>query len=414
MRNPLAAMLQAFRRLRRVPATAYAASFISILIIAPLAAGLALVAAGRQPWTGIASGLPLGGYVDKLPPLQFGWWDRSFQNSISARIDNHLPLRNWLLRVGNEFDYRILRASRMFENQIVIGKGGVLFSMVYVAEALGYRPQMPDAYFHEIAGKLKRLHTLLAQRNISLVVLGTPSKLSVARDAVPVWFGDHRPGEPRNYDRMVKIFGELGVPFVDGRAAMLNSEFNGREPLFGRGGVHWNLLGAYAGARPMFDRLLIERSPEPASRLVLDSVAFAQPPSTQDRDLLTILNLLFPDRRYSSPRLTLRLEGRPLPKPIALVGTSFLDSVLELLELSAIAPRVPQLSYLTVTRHCLTCGWGKIPDDWPQMVLSDSSALIVEINEGASFGSHHIEYLTTLFDRLLPILEKPEPADPAR
>ena len=411
MRNPFAAMLGTFRGLRRAPATAYAAIFVAVLTVAPLTAGLALIAAGRQPWTGIASGVPLGGYVDKLPPLQFGWWDRSFQNSISARIDNHLPLRNWMLRIGNELDYRILRNSRMFDNQIVIGKRGVLFTMPYIAEAFGYRPQLSDAYLHDIAGKFNRLHALLAKRNISLIVIGTPSKMSVARDNAPDWFWDYRPGAPRNYDRMAKIFTELGVPFVDARAEMLNSEFNGREPLFGRGGLHWNLLGAYGGARPVISRLLAERSPDLASKLVLDNVTFSPPPTAEDRDLLIILNLLFPDRRYSSPRLTIRLEGRPLPKPIVLFGTSFLGAILEVLELSGIAPRVVQHARAAATRGCLACEWEKIPDDWAQLLIADSSALIVEINEAASFGSHQIDYLTVLFDRLLTILEKPEPAN---
>jgi hypothetical protein len=414
MRNPFASIHAVFRRQLSAPPAAYAATFIAVLAFAPLVVGLALVAAGRQPWTGIAAGLPLGGYSDRLKPLQFGWWDRSFQNSISARIDGHLPLRNWMLRIGNEFDYRVLRTSRMSKDEIIIGRGGALFTMTYVAEAFGYRPDIPDAYLHDVAGKLKRLHALLAQRGVSLMVIGTPSKLSVARDAVPSRFRDFRPGAPRNYDRMAKIFTERGVPFVDGRAELLNSEFNGREPLFPRGGLHWNVLGAYTTVRPLVARLLAERSPDAASRLVLDAFTFVRPPARADQDLLAILNLLFPDRSYSSPRLTTRLEGKPLPKGIVMVGTSFLGAIIEVMEQSAIASRIAETPYMTMVRHCVTCGWEKMSDDWAQRLLTDSSALVVEINEAASFGSNEIGYLTDIFDRLLPVLEKPDAARATR
>lgn len=401
MRNPFASLLRAFCRPLRAPPAAYAATFIAILILAPLIAGLALVAVGRTPWT---MGLPFDTHSNRLRPVQLGWWDRSFQDSVSARINGHMPLRNKMLNIGNEFDYRILRTSRTFHDEIIIGKGGQLFTMSYVAEALGYRPDIPDAYFHDIAGKFKRLHTLLAQRNISLLVIGTPSKLSVARDAVPVWFRDRRPGVPRNYDRMMTIFSERGVPFIDGRAAMLNSEFNGRDPLFPRGGLHWNLLGAYAAAQPLIARLLAERSPDQTSRLVLDAVTFVRPPSLPDRDLLAILGLLFPDRSYSSPRLTIRLEGKPLPKGISMIGTSFLNAIVEVLEPSGIAPQVVESSYLLTIRRCATCAWERVPNDWAQRLLADSSALVVEINESASFTGS--PYLPALFDRLLAVLEK--------
>lgn len=410
MRNAFASIHRAFRGQLRAPPAAYAATFIAVLAFAPFVVGLALVASGRQPWTGIAAGLPLGGYSDKLKPLQFGWWDRSFQNSISARIDRHLPLRNWMLRIGNEFDYRVLRTSRTIKDEVIIGKGGQLFTMTYVAEAFGYRPDIPDAYLQDIARKFKRLHALLAQRNISLIVIGTPSKLSVARDAVPARFRDFRPGAPRNYDRMVKIFTERGVPFIDGRAELLNSEFNGRDPLFPRGGLHWNVLGAYTTVRPLAARLFAERSPDPASRLVLDAVTFTRPPTRPDQDLLAILNLLFPDRSYGSPRLTTRLEGKPLPKGVTVVGTSFLGAIIEVIQESAIAPRIAETPYMTMVRHCVTCDWEKMSDDWTQRLLADSSAVIVEINEAASFGGQQIGYLTALFDRLLTILEKPAAA----
>jgi len=110
----------------------------------------------------------------------------------------------------------------------------------------------------------------------------------------------------------------------------------------------------------------------------------------------------------------MHFEGRTLPKPIVLVGTSFLNAIFEVLASSGIAPSVVELSYLTSARRCMTCGWEKATDHWAQTLIEDSSALIVEINESASFGGNQIGYLTTLFDRLLTILEKSEIASPER
>jgi hypothetical protein len=52
-----------------------------------------------------------------------------------------------------------------------------------------------------------------------------------------------------------------------------------------------------------------------------------------------------------------------------------------------------------------------VPANWPQIILNETSAVIIEINEGGSYtaatGYGYSDYIDTLLDGLIPILERP-------
>jgi SGNH hydrolase-like domain, acetyltransferase AlgX len=387
----------------RMPVYRRAAIAMAILCLLPLIDGVAFALMGRSPWLGTAAGPKLAGFVQKQPPPKFDWWDRSFQTTVTALVDERLPLRNWMVRISNQLDFWLLGASR--QSNVVIGRDGVLFEKVYIEEAFGYRPAVPDEQLRRIGADLKRLSERLARRRITTVVLGTPGKVSFMRDAVPSAFTDFHAGAPRNYDRLARVFAEMGVPFVDGRAEMRNAAADLRAPLFARGGTHWTRFGAFKAIERPVARMLAEAAPAPG-RLVLDDVSMSAGTGDTDTDLLSVLNLLIRDRSYRIVNVKLHLEGPPLPKAVALVGSSFVHQIRALLEQAGIAPRVLVFQYMTSYFDCPACGPAEVPAAWPQTNANETSALIVEINEAAFFAS--ADYLEVLSNALLPLLDEPQ------
>jgi alginate O-acetyltransferase complex protein AlgJ len=389
---------------RRASFIGCAALCVTIACLLPVFVGIGSALSGHRPWRGSAAGRPLQGYTDSAPRPAFNWWNRTFQTTFTAAFDERMPLRNWMVRINNQLDYSILRVNRMYAGNIVVGKNGVLFEKPYILETLGYASPVRDERIRRMAERLKHLHQLLRQRGISLLVIGTPGKVSFMRDAVPESILEYRPGAPRNYDRLAKIFSDEGVPFVDGRAEMRGSNLASRGSFFPKGGVHWTLLGAYAALERPVARLLSEFAPSDLTRVVLDDVTITQPAIGTDADLLSLANLLFPDRRYGTTAVKVHLEGPPLPKAIVLVGTSFIGQIQSILLQARVAPRVLRFEYLKLFIQCANCTIvEEVPTTWPQIILNEASAVILEINEAQPLPP----YLDTFLDGLIPILEKP-------
>ncbi len=397
-------------RLHRMSMVDGAAGFVAFVCVLPLLLGIILTLMGRPSWRVASAGPALAGFRSKAAPAAFNWWNRSFQSTASAALDESLPLRNWMVRVNNELDYLVLRHSRMAGGSIVIGKGGVLFERAYILHAFGYLPSISDKTIRGVGERLKRLHRLLARRGIPMIVLGTPGKVSLMRESVPAAFPVFRPGAASNYDRLLKIFADLSVPFFDGRAELLEAQIAGRGPLFPRGGTHWTLLGAYAALERPMAGVLRESDPSGTTRIVLDDVAISPRARGVDADLLDLMNLLAPDRSYGSLQLNMHLEGAQLPKAIVIVGSSFAGQIQSLLTQVGLAPRVMNFQYMMyLVSGATDAVIEALPATWPQIILNETSIVIVELNEGAFFGSNDGQrYLDTLAGGLIPLLEEPE------
>jgi hypothetical protein len=392
----------------RLPAYRWAAIAVALLCLLPLLDGIVFALMGRSPWLGTAAGPGLLGFVQTPSAPRLSWWDRSLQSTFTHLVDERLPLRNWMVRLNNRLDYWFLRTSRMYYGNIVIGRDGVLFERPYIAEAFGYAPLMTEGTMRRLGTGLKRMSDLLARRHIAMIVLGTPGKVSLRRDSVPSAYIERHPGTPRNYDRFARLLAELGVPFFDGRAELQSAASGTKAPFFPVGGTHWTQFGAFAALERPIARILAEAAPAPG-RLVLDDVSVSRGGGS-DGDLLALLNLLAFDRKCDSVDVKLHLEGPPLPKAIAIVGSSFTQQIHSVLEQAHIAPRIFNFWYMTSYLQCPTCQPEKLPEGWPQTILDDTSALIIEINETAFFVSSG--YLDALSNALLPLLD-PQQDQPA-
>jgi hypothetical protein len=386
-----------------------AAFAVALCCLLPFIAGLVYL--HERPWTGSAVGPRLGGYVDPTPHLAFGWWDRSFQKTFDAQLNDRVPLRNWMIRLNNQLDYSLLHTNRLNRGNVRIGRDGNLFEAPYLYETFGYNPRMPDARSHELGTKIRNLQLKLSERGIAFVVLGVPGKPSIVPDSAPFEFKPYRPELPRSYDRFFKIMSELGVVLYDGRAEMRQSPLASRGPFFPVGGTHWTELGAFAAFQRLIDTELRKATGDENARLILDDVTVTRPATGPDADLLELLNLLWPNRDFGSLSIKLHVEGRRFPKPIAIVGTSFVGAPMPVLDKASVAPNVFAITYMRHYYGCATCPGRVLPDDWTQLMLQ-TSLIVLEVNEQISFGDPTFapnSFADKFADELTAALDEPRP-----
>ena len=369
------------------------AGLMAVLCLAPMAAWLGLALGGHKPWRGAAIGPPLVGYVDPASAPAKTILDHAVQEKTQRDFAAGFIFKPLLVRLNNQLDYALLRTSRMYYGRIAIGAGGVLYEAPYIYDSFNYGRSVPggggqygrvvsDAELQQVAGDFTRLRDALARKGVALAVVGVPNKLSVRPDAVPAWYPHHQPERERPYLRAARMLRAAGVPFYDGRQAV--RDYRGKHAMFPRGGAHWTVLAAATALdAPVAD--LIARQTGQAGRMVVDGVTHQVRLVGADGDLLGLLNLLRPVGPYGSDVVALHREGPALPRPIVLVGSSFLGQMHTALEQANVAPSVMELRYLAEAIPCSTCAPQPLPAGWPDLVTG-ASAVIVEMNETVFFA----------------------------
>jgi hypothetical protein len=384
------------RAVRRMGLAACAMTFLCLL---PIATWLWLAVDGHKPWEGAAIGPPLVGYVDAPAAPARTVFDHVLQEKIQRDFATGFIFKPLLVRLNNQLDYALLRTSRMYEGRIIIGKGGVLYEKAYIEDNHNYGRVVSDVELQEVVGDLVRLRDALSRRGIALAVVGAPNKATLLPNAVPGWYPFLQPKQERPYARAARMLRAAGVPFYDGRQAVL--DYRGKSAMFPRGGTHWTVLAAYTALdAPVAD--LIARQTGQPGRMVVDNVTHQRPFVGVDGDLLGVINLLRPVGPYGSDVVALHREGPALPRPIVLVGSSYLGLMHWVLEQAKVAPQVIELRYLAFAFPCATCDPKPVPADWPNLVAS-ASAVIVEMNETVFFlDPYRAGYMKRFIDGVAP------------
>lgn len=275
----------------------------------------------------------LHGVVMETVKPQFSWAavaDGSFQTAYANWFNQRFALRDLFIKLNNQLYYSLFDKSYM--GDVLIGKNRQLYGRGYVDEYCGIRLPLPESEQQELVRRMETVQQLLQQRGISFVVLVTPSKPDVVPQDLPDNYCAGRTLRPRNYDRMLPLMQAAGIHVVDTQQLILQQQRTGEWPLFPRGGLHWNSLGASGAVNALLERIAQLRG-LPAGGLQLQSVKLGDRPMGEDKDLASVLNLWRPDDRYPIPlpQFTVRQPNAVKPLSMFMVGGSFSWLPLELI-----------------------------------------------------------------------------------
>lgn len=293
----------------------------------------------------IRSASPLFGLAKPKPA---SWTVDAFlsgetQKAVSNILGRSLPVFPISVRAKNQLVYSLFGDSAA--RGVAIGRNGQLFEQGYIDEFCA-RGGAPDiARIETWAAAIREIQDALASAGKTFVYLISPSK--AAR------YAEDLPRHASCAARVSAIADKLwpyhdalkskGVHFVDGAGLITANRGEFEIPLFPRGGTHWNYLGAALALRAITD----EVGSSPIGRFEFAWTSVPEAVGT-DRDLVDLLNLLWPDISYPTAIVTrLRDSERcdKTPKLLAL-GGSFVHEVLAAATQAPCPPRIDYWFYM--------------------------------------------------------------------
>lgn len=325
------------RALERLPVFA-CAGLIGFLFLA----SVWNYAVGRDwPKLRIRSANPLAGVTAPAPtPFTLdALLSGEAQKAASTNLGRSLPVFPLAVRIKNQFLYSLFRVSGAAS--VVVGKNDQLYEPGYIEEFCARGAAPNAARLDAWAAQLREIQDRVEAAGKSFVYLVTPSKAARLPDYLPAKTRCRsiERGAPEKLVPFRAALEAHGVAYVDGAGLMSAKRHDYAIDFFPRGGTHWNLLGAALATRDVSEALARSGRGAPFGRFDFDWRVVDEATGT-DRDLLDLLNLLWPNAHYSTAAAT----GRSLPSNCArapkllTVGGSFLFELLLDLGQSACPP----------------------------------------------------------------------------
>ncbi len=356
------------------------------------------------PTLRIRSAAPLSG----LPkPKPTPWSLDAFlsgetQKAVSDNFRRALPIFPISVRARNQIVFSLFGASPA--PGVAIGRDGQLFEQIYIDEFCRRGAAPNPAGVARWADGIHEIQQAVEGTGKSFVYLVSPSKVARYSADLPTDLScaAQAPGSPDKLAPYLTALAERGVRYVDGAGLISAERAEFDAPLFARGATHWNALGAALALRE-----ITSASPSAIGRL-----DFVWRETTQavgwDRDLLDMLNLLWPDAAYPTAVIERAGASQPCARaPVLLaLGDSFLHPLLTAATLAACPPRVDYWFYMRTENGGVElwhdrrapggADYGQRLGIEPHLLvedLSEADLVILEENESRIGESRQVEHL---------------------
>lgn len=285
----------------------------------------------------LAQSAKLSGIVSatEFPRLSAdGWLSGKYQQQYAEAFGKIFGWRAWLIRFSNQVYYTVFQKSYMYDQNLIVGKNGMLYEKGYLLEYCGLFSAPGDEVLQKNVAKLALLQSKLAQKGITFAVLISPSKASIYPENIPATFMDGKRDDPRMYDKLLALYRQAGVRYVDGHAITLAEKSRATGPVFGEGGTHWTTYAASFTVDQLIATLakdsghVLPRIERHNVRLATSAIG-----PDPDLDLAALLNLLYPPANspLSVATFTRAPHSPPPQKTILFMGDSFTWIPLDLL-----------------------------------------------------------------------------------
>src|SRR5271166_823208 len=322
---------------------------------------------------------PIAGMVsEEAPNLTLGnLTSYKFQTYVSHAVGTMTPIYKPAIHWKNQIYYSVFAMSGM--PGITVGRNGQLLQKEYLDEFCArdltrYRPEA-EAWAHDI----RRMQDFFEARGTRFLYVITPSKPAVYPGTLPAGFAC--PARPFDQQNNLAVWHEiidrLGIHYVDTATVVAEAKSKYDISMFPRGGIHWNMLAASLGAQAVTDKLNAMFGSTVLTPFTI-SWQRSHDPQGSDRDLLDMLNLVWPDKRYEVPMVTLHPAERDSPcKPLRIteVGGSFLFEMDDALSQVPCPPAISNWFYWSMKHFIFPGGTSKPlavdPEERKRALLSD-------------------------------------------
>jgi alginate O-acetyltransferase complex protein AlgJ len=327
--------------------------------------------------------------------------DGRLQAAAADAVTKANPLRPPLIRLANQIRYKLFDAYGA--PSVVAGERGHLIEQPYVDEYCRRDLAVLETAARAWIPKLKEVQGFYEARGHIFLYVITPSKMAhlpelfLPRVRCPSRERDRAEYLP-TYDRLLR---EAGIRVVD--LASLTHGLKGRYEidLFPAGGVHWNALGVAHAADAVLAEINRRAGSAVAPRLSW-RYSVTDRPAGSDRELVDLVNVLFPQARYATARVLFEkatcADFPAMRMNVAIVGGSFIHALAKTLLVNGCLSGLQSYNYLYRGRHsgpeyAIDKDRLGSEDLFP---LRDVDIMILEENEQVLPGSAHAAELYRL------------------
>lgn len=303
-----------------------------------------LIVGASWPKLRIRSAAPLAGIV-KVKPVPWSWSDfiaGETQKVSSINFSQRLPVFPISVRAKNQLIFSLFHESAAVG--VVIGKNDQLYEQFYINEFCGRAVNPSPSNIPQWGESLHQIQSSLEKLGKKFIYVITPSKAAQYPEDLPL---------AATCAKEFKLIPDKLTPYVNTLIEHHIHFFNGAEliskkrqdypiPLFPRGGTHWNSLAAGLSLQEINKSLSSS----------FGSINFSWRPAPQaegtDRDLLDLLNLLWPDTTYPTTVITNEVPKEVCtssPRLLAM-GGSFLHEILAAATLVQCPPQIDYWFYM--------------------------------------------------------------------
>jgi hypothetical protein len=342
------------------------------------------------------------------------WLNGDLQKAVNSFISEHFSGRELLIRVYDQFLYRLFDKSYMSNETIIDGKRGNLFGDYYLAVFGHYIEPMRSEEAEALVVMMKYLSNRLKELGSCFVFVITPNKASVYPEDIPDRYltklnrGDR---EQLNYDMLVPLLKRYEIPYVDGRQITIEHKESIPVRAFAKTGVHWSRAVAFFSATALLKTIERESGREmPELSESVESIDAR--PDDQDDDLFRLLNLIEkPKQRYLHPIFRTAENWTKRKGILTVVGSSFLGQIVSDLDAAELFESINYYFYFKAykTRYPgrIVSAVDENAVPWKEDFWN-SAAVVLEANEADMQSEHLREFLMTA----LAALEQKMPQEP--
>ncbi|MBV9654068.1 MAG: hypothetical protein JOZ42_05850 [Acetobacteraceae bacterium] len=333
----------------------------------------------------------LAGVIRDAGP-QFGFANLTnykYQTYVSRLIGEMSPVYKPAIRWKNQLYYSAFGMSGM--PGIIVGAGNQLYQPEYLKEFCARRVEDYGAKAEAWAAKIRTMQDFFQTRGKLFLYVITPSKPAVYPSVVPPGYPCPSTEQARRekLPMWTATLDRAGVHYVDTASLVAQARDAYPISMFPRGGVHWNRLAASLGAQAVTAAANRLRGGQLLTPFTITwERAFT--PEQSDRDILDILNLMYPDKRYEVPVVALHSDPPPECRParITEVAGSFLFLLDDALMSVACPPVISNWFYWDLKHFRFPGGTtNPLPVDAAERsraLLTDLDLMIYEENEAVT------------------------------
>ena len=171
-----------------------------------------------------------------------------FREQYQQYVEDHIGFRNTLIRIRNQFEFSLFKTPHACN--VIVGKNNVLYQDFYVDAYFG-KDLLSKGKVDEKVNKFIFLQNELAKKNITLVMLIAPGKVSFMPENLPSYI-DVKNAKTNNYDLFAEEMTKQNANVVDIRKYFLKIKSTSKYPLFPKCGTHWSGYGLTLVADTLF------------------------------------------------------------------------------------------------------------------------------------------------------------------